>query len=121
MAGISRSGFQALANAVWSLVAVGLRTVTVATNNDKTGYSINVRVQSNNMAFGSGDTVKNYSLPFSVAAARTFVSHKGSSDGGTGVTAQSNIRLSHSSTTVTGTRVTSGIDATVEFDVVEYT
>lgn len=38
--GVSRTGFQAMANAIWSLVAVGSRTVTVTTNSDKTGYSL---------------------------------------------------------------------------------
>lgn len=35
--GIARTGYQAIANAIWTLVAVGSRTVTV---NDKTGFSL---------------------------------------------------------------------------------
>ena len=40
MFSVTRTGYQAIANAIWSLVSVASRTVTVTTNSDKTGYSL---------------------------------------------------------------------------------
>lgn len=138
MAGVFRTGYQAIADAVWSLVAVGSRTVTVTTNNDKTGYSISangdktgyslaslaaqVRVQSNDIALGSGETSKSYTLPIAVAAGKAFVVPKGFS---ADATAQSTNgatfpRLSHTTTQVTATRELGAGNVTVGFDIVEF-
>jgi hypothetical protein len=127
MAGVFRTGYQAIADAIWSLVAVGSRTVTVTTNNDKTGYALTsltglVRIQSNNINLGPSDLSKPYTLPIAVAAGKAFVVNKGHS---ADATAQATngaafVRLSHSTTQVTATRELAAGSVTVEFDVVEF-
>jgi hypothetical protein len=48
MAGVFRTGYQAIADAIWSLVAVGSRTVTVTTNfgNDGIRFSAGSRTSA---------------------------------------------------------------------------
>jgi hypothetical protein len=126
MAGVFRTGYQAIADAVWSLVAVGSRTVTVTTNNDKTGYALTslaglVRIQSNNINLGPGDLSKSYTLPIPAAAGKAVITSSQSAD----ATAQATngamlARVSHNTTTVTATRENSAGSVTVEFDHVEF-
>jgi hypothetical protein len=150
MAGVFRTGYQALANAVWSAVGVGSRTVTVTTNSDKTGYSVSsngdktgysvssvsdktgyslaslaalVRIQSNNISLGPGETSKAFTLGTAVASGKAFVVNKGLSadtTAGAANAAAMEVRLSHSTTQVTATRGDGSGNVTVEFDVVEF-
>lgn len=80
------------------------------------------RVQTNNIALNSGETTKNFTLPFPVTSGKAVVHNNGAQTD----TAADNqpgankAKLSHSSTAVTATRTDGSGSITIEFDVVEY-
>ena len=124
----------AVAIAVWNLVAVASRTVTVTTNNDKAGYSLtagsySIRVQNTQRAVItiSEGTSSNTATITSVTMGRAILVHLGESLNGSGV--DTVIELANSlarqaltaATTVTATRgaATTGTDTYASFDVPE--
>lgn len=82
------------------------------------------RIQSNNIALSAGEAgPENYTLPVAVTAGKAFLAWKGKTTDAT-ADASSNgskdVRLSHSTTAVTATRVGSSGEVIVEFDLVEF-
>jgi hypothetical protein len=79
MAGVFRTGYQAIADAVWSLVAVGSRTVTVTAFGGTTGtfsagkpYVVaTVLGKHENCDFGSGEVQQDFNLADLGASSRS--------------------------------------------------